>query len=197
MQNQKSKTLKSCLSMAITLIFVIGIVPFTAFAATATPIESVGVLITAPIDGQTPSSDVTLIGVNYTCTAVKWSTAAAFKAGSKYTVKLTFAANSGYSFANPLSLSINGISVATSKNAGATAEVSYSFTATPAVTPPVLQTVSSVSADIIEPADGQTPSTSATVSGTGYTCTEVKWATTAAFKADTKYTAKFTFTANR
>jgi len=157
----------------------------------ALPITSADITITAPVTGETPSTESTGAG-NFTRGNVTWSPAhSPFQGGQVYTSSITLTANSGYTFMGLTTANIDGIAAAVSNNTGTMVTLTRAFPETARI-PITSVTITGVTA----PVTGVTPSTAS--SGTGnFTRGNVTWSPIhSPFQGGQVYTASITLTAN-
>jgi len=161
----------------------------TATATFNTLIESVNLSIVAPINGQSLNNNVTINDDNpaYSASAIAWQPSGGTVNGtSAYTATITLTPNSGYVFANPPSVSLNG-----SAPTSATRNQDGSVTITRTFAP----TLSALSAPNITIAPAYGANRPTTVSGTNFAGT-VSWSPSGATFPSGVSTGTFTLTAN-
>ena len=160
------------------------------YSNTAIAITNVAIGVTAPVAGETPSSDSTGSG-NFTRGNVTWSENPATFAGStQYTASIMLTANSGYTFTGLTTATINGYNATVTNNTGNTVTLSYKFAATAPIS------IKTAAVTITAPVTGSVPDTAADGSG-NFICGNVTWSgSPAIFAGSTQYTASITLTAN-
>ena len=166
--------------------------PQTA-APALTPITTVAVNVTAPVTGAVPNTTATGTG-DFTGSTVAWSpNHTVFAASTVYTASVALTANSGFTFSELNTATINGNAATITNNTGSTVTLSFQFpqTAAPALTP-----ITTAAVNVTAPVTGEAPNTTAT--GTGdFTRSAVTWSPNhTVFAASTVYTASVTLTAN-
>jgi len=108
-----------------------------AFASTLagpTVITNAAVTVTAPVFGEEPDTEATVVGtdVGFTAGDVTWSpTHDPFRGGTRYTATVILTASAGHTFAGGLATAtINGQAATVSNNTGEAATLAFEFQAT-------------------------------------------------------------------
>ena len=98
-----------------------------SFTVDAVPINSVNIIITAPVNGFAPGTEAGGTG-NFTVGTVSWSPSDnKFLGGVVYTASVTLTANKGHTFAGLGSATVNGAEAVKSGNNGSTVTLSHAF----------------------------------------------------------------------
>jgi len=176
---------KRILSILLTLVMIIGLLPVTAFAVDATPVSEMAVSVTPPVGGEHPDFTAAVpSGAGYSqwtagngLTEMWWDLLGqrimtaedTFIAGRTYYAQPIFKANDGYAFADTGSItaSMNGNPFDSENGAvtgmsNGTVRLQYAFIAGPEV-------IREMAAGVTPPAAGAHPDfTAAVPSGVGY-----------------------------
>jgi len=158
-------------------------------------ITTAAILVTAPVVGMSPDTQVERCGTGFSCSAVTWTPLVPannlFANNTAYTATVRLTANNGHHFDAGFVASINNqaANVELSPD-GKTATLSYAF---PETTTPI----HTVAIAITAPVTDMPPDTYAAECGTGFICSMVSWAPAGNFfLPNTAYTATVRLTAN-
>ena len=164
-------------------------------ASTPTTIDTVAISVTAPTAGAAPVVEPAGLPTGVTCepvlttvtgwydseTNTKMASTEKFVEGKTYYICLFLSADTGYSFANPVTTAtINGDNASVGFNNGQYLEIKKSFTATAAAT-----TIDTVAISVTAPTAGAAPVVEPAGLPTGVTCEPVLTTVTGWYDSET------------